>query len=110
MTVTSLLAHVLDQLEWELLDPEEAAGAGHMLLNIMKQGPGALLEPERADAGRKEAIRECAPPEGGILPPCRQSEAAGVKEECSGIDAVRKELLDNYTALIADTARGEYHG
>lgn len=109
VTLTSLFVHVLDQLEWRLLDPEEAAMAGHMLLEIMKREPDILSETEMTEAGSKKAAREGAPEAEGILPSCFAGKVAGVKGEGSGIEDIRKELLDHYTALIADIARGEYH-
>lgn len=49
VTYVSLYAHLLDQLMWEMLEPEEALDAGRKMLAMMRREHAKSEEPRQAD-------------------------------------------------------------
>lgn len=54
VTYTSLLAHLLDQLEWGLLKPQEVWEAGQQILHLAELGDLAALSEEKTVVTSKE--------------------------------------------------------
>ena len=94
VTLTSLLVHILDQLQYELLEPVEAVRAGEMLLELLEKYLQALTADEPADADDETDMGES----------CQ-------KQQCFDVEANKKAyatqlLLDSYTAMIASAIGG----
>jgi len=100
VTITSLLVHILDQLDWGLLEIKEAKNAGEMLLDIMKQEISRMLISVEESLEKKNTVDDSCRKD-NLLPQWTNAKTERERGNCGDIEQLRSKLLSEYTSLIA---------